>query len=119
MQVLYIDVDLSAINRDAWQIVVIGQLVVFVALLTIYFIFRYAIPFLFRIKLRNLARRLGRGVEEMHEEVPADMNAAIALAIYMYYSELHDEESNVITISRVSRTYSPWSSKLYNMRNWH
>lgn len=119
MQFGYIDIDFSAINWDAWQIVIIGQLIVFAALLMIYFIFRYALPAIFKIKLRNLAKKTGKGVEELHKEVPADMNAAIALAIYMYYSELHDEESNVITINRVSRTYSPWSSKLYNMRNWH
>ena len=54
----------------------------------------------------------------MHEEVPADANAAIAMALYLYFNELHDEESNVITINKVSRAYSPWSSKLYNMGNW-
>jgi len=54
----------------------------------------------------------------MHAEVPADTNAAIAMAIYLYNSELHDEESNVITINKVSRVYSPWSSKLHNMINW-
>jgi hypothetical protein len=113
-----IDVDFSVINWDAWQIVIIGQSVVFLALLTIYLIFRYGIPAILRFKLRKIARNIGKRVEEMHEEVPADMNAAIAMALYLYYSELHDEESNVITINRVSRTYSPWSSKLYNMRNW-
>ena len=115
----YIDVDFSVINWDAWQIVIIGQLVVFTALLSIYLIFRYGLPAIFRFQLKKIASRIGKKVEDMHEEVPADMNAAIAMAIYLYYSELHDEESNVITINRVSRTYSPWSSKLYNMGNWH
>ena len=114
----YIGVDFSVINWDAWQLVIIGQLIVFTALLTLYLIFRYGLPVIFRIKLKKIARSIGKRVEEMHEEVPADTNAAIAMAIYLYYSELHDEESNVITINRVSRTYSPWSSKLYNMRNW-
>jgi hypothetical protein len=35
----------------------------------------------------------------------------------MYFNEMHDEESDIITVKRVSKTYSPWSSKLYNMRN--
>ena len=47
-----------------------------------------------------------------------DKKAAIAMALYLYFNEMHDEESNVITIQRISKTYSPWSSKIYNMRNF-
>ena len=46
-----------------------------------------------------------------------EVNAAIAMALYSYFNELHDVESGVITIRRVSKNYSPWSSKLYNMKN--
>jgi galactitol-specific phosphotransferase system IIC component len=114
-----IEVDFSAVNWDAWLMVIIGILVVFAALTVIYAIFRYVVPLLFKVKIRKIARNIGKKVEDMHEEVPADMNAAIAMALYLYFNELHDEESNAITINRVSRTYSPWSSKLYNMQNWH
>ncbi|MDD4684125.1 MAG: OadG family transporter subunit [Bacteroidales bacterium] len=41
--------------------------------------------------------------------------AAIAAAIYMYDDQLHDEENTILTINKVSKTYSPWSSKLHNM----
>lgn len=49
------------------------------------------------------------------EDLSGDVYAAIAAAIYMYQSELHDEENTILTIEKVSRTYSPWSSKLYGM----
>jgi hypothetical protein len=114
----FIDVDFSVIKWDAWVIVILGQVIVFIALLAIYFIFRYFLPAILRVKFRQFARNLGKEVEELHEEVPADTNAAIAMAIYLYNNELHDEESNVITINKVSRVYSPWSSKLHNMNNW-
>ena len=55
------------------------------------------------------------GKESDRQAVPADHSAAIALALYLN-NELHDEESNILTIERVSRIYSPWSSKYYNMR---
>ena len=42
--------------------------------------------------------------------------AAIALAIHMYKIELHDMESLTITLKKVSRIYSPWSSKIYTIR---
>jgi glutaconyl-CoA/methylmalonyl-CoA decarboxylase subunit delta len=44
-------------------------------------------------------------------------NAAIAAALFLFFSELHDQEKYVMTIKKVSRTYSPWSSKFYNIYN--
>lgn len=49
------------------------------------------------------------------ELIPDDHSAAIAMALYLY-ADLHDQESNILTIERVSRLYSPWCSKYYNMR---
>lgn len=43
--------------------------------------------------------------------------AAIALAMHLYF-DAHDEEPHVITIEEVEKRYSPWSSKIYNMRNF-
>ena len=42
--------------------------------------------------------------------------AAIAMALYLYQNELHDYENTVLTINKVSKNYSPWSSKLYGLR---
>jgi hypothetical protein len=49
-------------------------------------------------------------------DVSGEINAAIAMALYMYSNELHDQENPVITMIKVSRTYSPWSSKIYGLR---
>lgn len=48
-------------------------------------------------------------------QVSGEEFAAIAAAIYMYDDQLHDEENTILTINKVSKTYSPWSSKLHNM----
>ena len=67
----------------------------------------------------------GRKMDEMQEaaspnlvedSVSGEVNAAIAMALYLYSSEIHDQEDPVITMIRVSRTYSPWSSKIYGLR---
>lgn len=51
------------------------------------------------------------------EEHPTPQEqAAIAMAMHLYFNA-HDEEPHVITIEEVERRYSPWSSKIYNMRN--
>lgn len=50
------------------------------------------------------------------EEMSGEVNAAIALALHLYNNELHDNENTVLTIQKVSRNYSPWSSKIYTLR---
>ncbi|MDE5858752.1 MAG: OadG family protein, partial [Muribaculaceae bacterium] len=42
--------------------------------------------------------------------------AAIGLALRDHF-EAHDQESTVLTINKVRRSYSPWSSKIYGMRH--
>jgi glutaconyl-CoA/methylmalonyl-CoA decarboxylase subunit delta len=46
-----------------------------------------------------------------------DEIAAIAMALHSYKSLLHDTESLTLTINKISRTYSPWSSKIYGIIN--
>ena len=50
------------------------------------------------------------------EEMSGEVNPAIAMALHLYQSELHDYENTVLTIQKVSRNYSPWSSKIYTLR---
>lgn len=49
----------------------------------------------------------------------AEEIAAIAMALQRYKDELHDKESTVLTINRVARAYSPWSSKIYGLRQFN
>jgi glutaconyl-CoA/methylmalonyl-CoA decarboxylase subunit delta len=72
---------------------------------------RYSSEIREKVKIQGKLLRNGRDSRNL----PADHSAAIALALYLN-NELHDEESNILTIERVSRIYSPWSSKYYNMR---
>ena len=36
--------------------------------------------------------------------------------LYMEDNESHDDESFVVTLKHTDRTYSPWSSKIYTLR---
>lgn len=57
------------------------------------------------------------------EEKPVKVNtsgdeiAAIAMALHLYKNDLHDTESLTLTFNRISKTYSPWSSKIYGIMN--
>lgn len=42
--------------------------------------------------------------------------AAIAMALYEMNGEVHDFENTVLTIKDIDRSYSPWSSKIYTLR---
>jgi hypothetical protein len=55
--------------------------------------------------------------QEIHtDDVHDEEAAAIALAIHLYKTQMHDMESLTITLRKVSRIYSPWSSKIYTLR---
>jgi len=51
-------------------------------------------------------------------EASAESFAAIATALHLFIeeNEAHDEESFTITQVHTDRTYSPWSSKIYTLR---
>jgi len=50
--------------------------------------------------------------------VENEIMAAIAAAITLFSQDVHDTEEYKMTIKRIDRPYSPWSSKLYMMRKW-
>jgi len=54
-------------------------------------------------------------VKKASTTISGEEFAAIAAAIYMYNDQQHDDENAILTINKVSKTYSPWSSKLHNM----
>jgi hypothetical protein len=49
--------------------------------------------------------------------IQADEVAAIAMALHLYFNELHDDELTKMTIRKIPKAYSPWSSKIFGMRH--
>jgi hypothetical protein len=74
----------------------------------------------------NLGKNDRKGsVDPKNDNVPsipvkeADMGeivAAISLALSLHMQDIHDYEKAVITMQKVMRPYSPWSSKIYGLR---
>lgn len=98
---------------------VIAMSVVFLALMLLYVVFKNTKK-IYSINLKKLfsRREVAAEVAEVsQEEISGEVNAAIAMALHLYISELHDHEEAVLTIKKVARTYSPWSSKIYGLRN--
>lgn len=111
-------ISLSNINELAILITIVGYVVVFVSLaILVIIIGRISIiqRVLIKMKLKNLRKHFHK--EEVLPEISisADENAAIGTALYLFFSDKHDEEKYVMTVKKVSRTYSPWSSKIYGV----
>lgn len=47
-----------------------------------------------------------------------EIAVAIAVAVHLFTQEVHDDENYVLTIKRIQKPYSPWSSKIYGLRVW-
>lgn len=109
----------NILNSQGIFISVVGYLVVFIALLLLYLMFINLSRFLqlrVRSKLTKQGVSSGGGNKEI--QVSGEINAAISTALYLYFEEVHDFESTVLTIKKVQRIYSPWSSKIYGLREY-
>lgn len=100
-------------------IAVTAMSVVFLALIILYFVFK----FIGRLAVRNQQTKSDIATEGKITTVKAEDNtgeaiAAISTALYLYAvdNEAHDEESFQITMRHTDRSYSPWSSKIYTLR---
>lgn len=115
---LNIGFDPSAIKANDYLLTVFGYVVVFIALALIAAFFTN-LPKL--LKLMSKAKTKYQDMKDAKldkpqiQHIPGEVNAAIAMALHLYFDDPHDEESTEFTIKRVSRNYSPWNSKIYNM----
>lgn len=91
--------------------------VVFTALILLYLSFKQ----IGKANVRAQVKKAGGSIEltekEIEEaEISGDVIAAISAALFLYETDEHDQESTILTINRVTKTYSPWSSKIYGLR---
>ena len=110
---------MKALDPYGWILALTAMSVVFLALILLYFIFKAIGNANIRAGKKRSAASAGTDVKESaYGEVPGEVYAAIATAMHLYNEEGegHDEESFVVTLHHTDRTYSPWSSKIYTLR---
>lgn len=92
--------------------------VVFLGLILLYLVFKLT----GKISVNASARRAQKaaGSEVVATVAPGELSGeilvAIGMALYELDEDVHDIENTVLTIQKVKRTYSPWSSKIYGLR---
>lgn len=121
------------VDPSGFGMAFVAMTVVFFALALLFFFFKNMSRVLaMDINKQKIARALTKArlvrsddnkdpVKQEKDEVfqvSGEVNAAIALTLFLYATELHDAENTVLTINKVSRTYSPWSSKIYGLRKF-
>lgn len=104
-----------------FTVAIVGFSIVFFSLTALVLVFS-RLPKLINMQFNRekLRQNKSKKKEEVTQDdfvVEGNVTAAISLALHLYFNELHDEESNVVTIKKVKKAYSPWSSKIYSVNN--
>jgi Na+-transporting methylmalonyl-CoA/oxaloacetate decarboxylase gamma subunit len=108
---------LSAIGIENAYIALAGISLVFVSLAVLYLFFRAVPKIVDRVSSIRMKKHIkGSEQKQGSTQITAEVDAAISAAIYMFFNEIHDNEDTIMTIKKISKAYSPWSSKLYSMR---
>ena len=95
--------------------------VVFIGLILLYIFFKFIGKASVRLRTDRAMKAKGitdreEAKEKMLGHALGEVYAAIAMAMHEMQSDVHDVEETVLTITRVKRSYSPWSSKIYTLR---
>lgn len=112
--------DFAERDRNGFGMTVMAMAIVFTSLLVLCLCF-YALSKIGSRRARtrkviahgNEAPTLSQIRDTEHDS--GEEIAAIVMALHDHL-DAHDKESTILTINRVKRAYSPWSSKIYGLR---
>jgi glutaconyl-CoA/methylmalonyl-CoA decarboxylase subunit delta len=105
-------------ENDGILISVVGYVIVFVALMLLAIIITN-LQRVLQLKQRKKLHATGHRAANADDlSISGEVSAAISMTLFLHFQEKHDIENTVLTIKKVQRTYSPWSSKLYGLREY-
>lgn len=96
-----------------------SMLVVFMALVLLYIVFKFVGKT--SVKIANRKNRSSEvvkvsGTKDTSQEISGEILSAIFMALHEEQNSVHDIEHTILTFDKINRRYSPWSSKLYGLR---
>ena len=107
----------DGLQVKGWIVTLSGFLIVITALVILFFIFT-GVSKVINANWKKTPKDESKKVEKVAKGTAVDANGDIIAAIGLALSlsmEVHDNEPNEITITRIQRRYSPWSSKIYGL----
>ena len=111
------------VYTKGWIVTIVGFLIVIIALFILSMIFRGVAAYFTKQdekkiapkpEIKKVEQKPTAPVAAAEGEIPAEVLTAIGMALYLS-TNLHDEESNVITIERRNTS---WNDKHYTARHW-
>ena len=108
-------------DADGFGMAIIAMSVVFIGLILLYVSFKIVGNIAVKLGKRNAMKAIGitDKVEAKEKNLGSHSGeeaAAIAMALHEFMNDAHDVEDMILSINKVKRTYSPWSSKIYTLR---
>ena len=101
-------------DADGFGMAIIAMSVVFIGLILLYVSFKIVGNIAVKLGKRNAMKAIG--ITDNLGSHSGEEAAAIAMALHEFMNDAHDVEDMILTINKVKRTYSPWSSKIYTLR---
>jgi len=124
MELLVIDWA-AALNVAGFSFLMVFLLLIFIVLvLSISGRFFVGLEKAKKLKLEKQAKATGPVVELAESDAEAEVIqgevlAVISMTLRAHLGVKHDTESNIITIEKGEKRYSPWSSKIYGLNVFH
>lgn len=108
-------------DADGFGMAIIAMSVVFCGLILLYISFKVVGNIAVKLGEKNAMKATGitdkaEAKEKNLGSHSGEEAAAIAMALHEFMNDAHDVEDMILTINKVKRTYSPWSSKIYTLR---
>lgn len=108
-------------DEDGFGMAIIAMSVVFIGLILLYVSFKIVGNIAVKLGKKNAMKAIGitdkaEAKEKNLGSHSGEEAAAIAMALHEFMNDAHDVEDMILTINKVKRTYSPWSSKIYTLR---
>lgn len=105
----------APIATHDWVVTFGGFLIVIIALIVLFLIFMgFSKLINYDFKKKKADNSEPKTSTAAVWKVDDDLAVVIGLALSLS-QEVHDNESDEVTITRVERRYSPWSSKIYGL----
>lgn len=111
----------NAAENDGWggAITIIAMCIVISALVVLsilFMIFGKVSETILTAKKKKAKAAAAHSPLDSTELAPGEVIAAISLALAEHFGTNHDVEDTHLTIRRLQKAYSPWNSKIYNLR---
>lgn len=110
----------NAKENDSWggAITIVAMCIVLAALIILCVLFMGFGKISSRLlsKKKREAKGASASDSDDHDVDSGDVIAAIGMALAEHFDGKHDMEDTILTIQRMKKAYSPWNSKIYNLR---